>query len=249
MNGDGMDDIIVADISRNSISIILQSKTGPFQEIKVASDIIAPSHVQAFDFDKDGKLEILVSVLGMLFPNNDKIGSIVYLHNEGKLKFTKHVLIEKITRASDVRAGDVDGDGDNDLVVSEFGYDDGETRWMENLGDLKFKSHILQSLSGGINCEISDFDNDGDLDIALLVSQEWEEIYLLSMMGQEILSPNLSGAPPILILDPAVLTSWILIWMEIWTSCIQTEMPLIIFLQDQDPAWNSMVGKQGRTKF
>ena len=95
MNGDGLDDIVVADIASNSISIILQSKTGPFQEIKIASDVLAPSHVQAFDFDKDGKLDILVSCLGMLFPNNDKIGSIIYLHNDGDLKFTKHVLIPK----------------------------------------------------------------------------------------------------------------------------------------------------------
>jgi len=191
MNGDGLDDIVVADIASNSISIILQSKTGPFQEIKIASDVLAPSHVQAFDFDKDGKLDILVSCLGMLFPNNDKIGSIIYLHNDGDLKFTKHILIDHIARASDVRVGDMDGDGDNDLVVSEFGYDDGETRWMENLGNLKFKSHILQSLSGGINCEIADFNNDGNLDIALLVSQEWEEIYLFMNDGKGNFKPKL----------------------------------------------------------
>jgi hypothetical protein len=64
-----------------------------------------------------------------------------------------------------------------DLAVIQFGYDDGETRWIENLGNMKFRSHILQSLSGGINVEIIDIDKDGDLDIISLVSQEWEEIY------------------------------------------------------------------------
>ena len=191
MNADGLDDIIVADITNNCISIIFQNKTGAYQEIKIASDIPAPSHVQAFDFDKDGDLDVLVSCLGMLFPNNDKIGSVVYLENEGNDKFTKHVLIENIARASDVRGADMDGDGDNDLVVTEFGYDDGETRWMENIGDLKFKSHILQSLSGGINVEINDFDNDGDPDIALLVSQEWEEIYMFINDGKANFKPKL----------------------------------------------------------
>ena len=99
MNADGLDDIIVADITNNCISIIFQNKTGAYQEIKIASDIPAPSHVQAFDFDKDGDLDVLVSCLGMLFPNNDKIGSVVYLENEGNDKFTKHVLIENIARA------------------------------------------------------------------------------------------------------------------------------------------------------
>ena len=75
------------------------------------------------------------------------------------------------------RAGDLDGDGDMDLAVAQFGYDDGETRWIENLGDWTFKSHILQNLSGPVNIEILDIDEDGDLDMISLVSQEWEEIY------------------------------------------------------------------------
>ncbi len=63
-------------------------------------------------------------------------------------------------------------------MAGQFGYDDGEIRWMENLGgDWKFKSHILQSLSGTIHTPVADIDKDGDLDIIALVSQEWEEIY------------------------------------------------------------------------
>jgi hypothetical protein len=64
-----------------------------------------------------------------------------------------------------------------DLAVAQFGYDDGETRWIENLGNWKFRSHILQNQSGPINVEIVDIDKDGDPDIISLVSQEWEEIY------------------------------------------------------------------------
>ena len=45
------------------------------------------------------------------------------------------VLIDQIARVSDVRGGDFDGDGDLDLAVAQFGYDDGQTRWMENLGN------------------------------------------------------------------------------------------------------------------
>ena len=103
----------------------------------------------------------------------------VILENDGKDNFKKHVIVDKIARVSDVRAGDLDGDGDMDLAVGQFGYDDGETRWIENLGYWKFKSHNLQHLSGPVNVEILDIDKDGDLDIISLVSQEWEEIYAL----------------------------------------------------------------------
>jgi len=52
---------------------------------------------------------------------------------------------------------------------------------------LKFKSHILQNLSGPINVILDDIDKDGDLDIISLVSQEWEEIYCFINDGKEIL--------------------------------------------------------------
>jgi hypothetical protein len=99
--------------------------------------------------------------------------------------------VEKIARVSDVRAGDLDNDGDMDLAVAQFGYDDGETRWIENLGDWKFENHILQYLSGPINVELVDIDSDNDLDIISLVSQEWEEIYCFINSGDGDFQPKL----------------------------------------------------------
>ncbi len=196
MTGNGLLDVIIADAQKNSISVILQESLDEFREITVATDIIAPSHIQVIDFDGDGDPDILVSVLGMLFPNNDQIGSIVYLENIGNMSFKKHVLIENIARVSDVRAGDMNGNGRLDLVVAQFGYDDGETRWMENLGNLKFKSHILQSLSGPVNVDIHDFNDDGHLDFVVLVSQEWEEIYIFLNDGLGNFTPRLIWGSP-----------------------------------------------------
>ncbi len=191
LDKDGLLDLIVCDCRSNSVNWIRQYPKGVFTETTLASDLIAPAHAQIIDFDNDGDNDIMVAVLGMLFPNNDKIGSVVILENDGTNHFIKHVVADKIARVSDVRAGDLDGDGDMDLAVAEFGYDDGETRWMENLGNWKFKSHILQSLSGPINVEIVDIDNDNDLDIVSLVSQEWEEIYCFVNDGKGNFQPKL----------------------------------------------------------
>ena len=188
---DGFPDVIVCDTKQNFVSWIRQFPTGVCTETILANELIAPAHVQVVDFDKDGDQDILVAVLGMLFPSNDKIGSVVILENDGKCNFKKHVIVEKIARVSDVRAGDLDGDSDMDLAVAQFGYDDGETRWIENLGNWKFQSHILQNLSGPINVEIVDVDKDGDLDILSLVSQEWEEIYCFVNDGKGIFQPEL----------------------------------------------------------
>lgn len=191
LDNDDLLDVILCDDRGNSVSWIRQYPEGTFTEQILASEIFAPSHVQIIDFDGDGDKDLIIGVLGMLFPSNDKIGSVVILENDGNYNFQKHVIAEKIARVSDVRAGDLDSDGDMDLAVAQFGYDDGETRWIENLGNWTFQSHILQFLSGPINVELVDIDMDNDLDIISLVSQEWEEIYCYLNDGQGQFEPNL----------------------------------------------------------
>lgn len=191
LDDDKLLDVILCDCRGNFVSWIRQDPAGTFTESILARDLIAPAHIQVIDFDGDGDKDILVAVLGMLFPNNDKIGSVVILENNGKFSFTKHTVVEKIARVSDVRGGDLDNDGDIDLAVAQFGYDDGETRWIENLGNWKFQSHPLQYLSGPVNVEITDIDFDNDLDIISLVSQEWEEIYCFVNDGKGQFQSNL----------------------------------------------------------
>ncbi len=177
LDNDGLLDVIVCDALDNFVSWIRQYPENTYTETVLATELIAPAHVQVKDFDGDGDKDLLVAVLGLLYPSNDKIGSIVYLENDGNFNFKKTVIVDRIARVADVRAGDLDGDGDMDLAAAQFGYDDGETRWMENLGNGEFKTHMLQNLSGPINVEIVDIDADSDLDLIVLVSQEWEEIY------------------------------------------------------------------------
>ena len=191
LDDDKLLDVILCDDRGNFVSWIRQHPAGVYTEIILSQDIIAPSHVQIFDFDSDGDKDLIVGVLGMLFPNNDKIGSLVILENDGQYNYKKHLIVEKIARVSDVRAGDLDNDGDMDLAVAQFGYDDGETRWIENLGNWTFESHILQYLSGPVNVEITDIDFDNDLDIISLVSQEWEEIYCFINEGEGQFQPRL----------------------------------------------------------
>ena len=183
LDKDNLKDVILCDARANRIHWVRQSPLNVYTEIPLGKQIRVPVHVTANDIDGDNDLDLLIASMGMVFPNNDKIGSVVVLENDGNNNFSNRVLIKNIARVTDVRAGDLDNDGDIDLVVGQFGYDDGELRWMENLGDWNFKSKILLSLSGTINTPVADIDQDGDLDIIALVSQEWEEIYIFENDG------------------------------------------------------------------
>lgn len=184
LNQDGLKDVVACDAKLNRICWIRQDANGDFREIQVGDEVRGPAHVSPCDIDRDGDLDLLVAKMGMIFPNNDRIGAVVILENDGSEHFTNRTLVDHVARVTDVRCGDLDGDGDLDLAVGQFGYDDGEIRWMENKGNWVFDSHLLLKLSGTIHTPVADMDGDGDLDIVALVSQEWEEIYLFENDGK-----------------------------------------------------------------
>ncbi len=184
LNKDGLNDVVICDAKLNEIHWLRQNSDHSYTEIQIGNKVMGPAQVTPCDIDKDGDTDLLVASMGMIFPNNDKIGSVVVLENIGGNKFRNRVIVKNIARVTDVRYGDFDSDGDIDLVAGQFGYDDGEIRWLENLGDRNFKSHIILHLSGTINTLVKDIDKDGDLDIIALVSQEWEEIYVLENNGK-----------------------------------------------------------------
>jgi hypothetical protein len=176
LDGDGINDVLVCDAFRNVVTWIRQAPRGTYAEVIVAK-VTAPAHVEPVDFDRDGDVDLLVGALGWLFPNNNRIGSVLVLENDGHQQFTPRTIAERIARVADARAADLDRDGDLDVAVAGFGYDDGETSWLENKGNWTFEQHVLQRLSGGINALVTDLNADGALDIVTLISQEWEEIW------------------------------------------------------------------------
>lgn len=184
LDKDGLKDVVACDAKLNRVCWIRQTTPGRFIESQIGEEVRGPAHVSPCDIDLDGDHDLLIAKMGMIFPNNDRIGAVVVLENDGTQRFTNRVVVENVARVTDVRCGDLDGDGDVDLAVGQFGYDDGEIRWMENRGDWEFNTHELLKLSGTIHTPIEDMDGDGDLDIVALVSQEWEEIYVFENQGK-----------------------------------------------------------------
>lgn len=184
LDGDGLKDVVICDAKLNQITWIQQNPVGRYREREIGTRIRGPARATPYDIDGDEDLDLLVAEMGTIFPNNDKIGAVVVLENNGEQLFTNRVLVDQVARVTDIQPGDFDADGDIDLAVGQFGYDDGEIRWMENKGNWQFESHLLLSLSGTVHTPVADIDADGDLDIVALVSQEWEEIYVFENDGE-----------------------------------------------------------------
>lgn len=158
--------------------------SGVFAEEALAEDLPAPVHATVTDLDADGDRDVLVACMGLVPPNNDRIGSVIVLENDGRQNFAPRVLLEKVARVTDVQAGDFNADGRLDLAVAQFGYEEGEIRWMENMGGWNFRSHQLLDRAGAVNVCVADMNADSTPDIVAIVSQQWEELYLFSNDGR-----------------------------------------------------------------
>lgn len=73
------------------------------------------------------------------------------------------VVADSVDYPHAVYAGDIDGDGDKDVLY--LGWTDGEIGWLENRGDFSFDKHlIVTGFLGARYAELLDIDRDNDMD-------------------------------------------------------------------------------------
>lgn len=190
LDGDGNQDVIACDARLNRVLWLRQAPLGTWDEKVLGEDLVAPAHASVVDLDRDGDLDVIVSVLGNIYPDNGVIGSIVLLDNEGDGRFTRTLILDDVRRVADVQPGDFDSDGDLDLAVAVFGYAHGQILWLENRGKGRFYEHPLMSAPGPIHVPVADFDGDGDVDIAAGVSQYEEEVWGFENLGDGQFRPR-----------------------------------------------------------
>jgi len=177
LDRDGLQDVLLCDGELNKIGWIRQVRPGEYVEQSIGGSIAGPAHVEVADMNDDDHLDVLVASMGVIPPSNLRTGAVVVLINDGANHFTNRVLLQDVARVTYVAAADFNQDGLPDLIVGQFGYVQGEIRWMENRGNWEFSSHILSDLPGTIHAPAVDLDGDGNLDVVALISQDVEEVH------------------------------------------------------------------------
>ncbi len=139
-----------------------------------------PAHTTVVDLDRDGKEELLVADLGSFLPEDHGKGQVLWLRPDSTGDgFEQVKLLGGVGRVTDIETADFDRDGDQDLVVAEFGWrTTGQIHLLENLGLVdgipRFRARVVDDRHGCISVTPTDLNQDGYMDFVALISQEHE---------------------------------------------------------------------------
>ena len=188
LDQDGKMDVLAADMQYHLLAW-LHHEHGRGMETPLAGGgnvegFKAPCRTEAFDYDGDGDLDIVVAILGQLPPTDLMLGHVVLLINDGEQKFEPITLLKETARVADVRPADLDGDGDWDFAIAMFGMSEtGQVAWLEQVRLGEFQLNPLSERNGCSHIPIGDLNDDGLPDLVATVTQEFEELVAFINMG------------------------------------------------------------------
>lgn len=123
---------------------------------------------------------LYLTLIGRLLPSDELVGSVGWF-NPGTGRFETH--LQNLRRPTDALEADLNGDGQNDVIVCQFGNRLGRLSWFEKLGKGQFVEHLLLDRPGAVQAYVVDANTDGRPDVLVLTAQGREGIYLLKNEG------------------------------------------------------------------
>ena len=168
LDGDGQEELISSEFGFMQGGMSVWKKNGTSWTKKVLNPQTGATHVDVRDFNGDGRLDIVA-----LFAQGDE--RIMLYTNKGGLNFeeTRLLRFPSIYGTSSFDMGDVDGDGDLDIVCTAGDNADFSTILKPyhgvyvymNQGKMTFKQQEFYPQNGATKVMVADLDQDGDQDL------------------------------------------------------------------------------------
>lgn len=124
------------------------------------------------------------TLIGRVPPHDQRLGKLLLLDKTGDAFAKRAELLSNLPRPTDCAFGDLNGDGQEDLILSGFGNVLGELVWHAKQSDGSYTRHVIYDRPGAVRTEVFDFNRDGHLDLMVLMAQAKEAVYILINDGQ-----------------------------------------------------------------
>jgi hypothetical protein len=165
-DGDGAGDVVTVDLFQRRLSLLVGTASAELigaGEIEIGDGLTeSPGGFDLADMDGDGDPDVVLAVYAtgqvQVHPFRERIGN--------QLLFDAPVVISVGQQPIGIGAGDLDGDGFRDVVVTNSG--DGTVEVLLGDGELGFVSQGAVAVEGTpLALVVRDLDGDGNLDVAL----------------------------------------------------------------------------------
>lgn len=210
-NGDTREDLVVSGAKGQQTALFIQDSNGSFESFQPDITSLHRLHedtaLELLDVEGDGDLDLLVASGGNEFKTGEKLFPRLYKFNAGEFLPAVYPFDSIAPNASAIKAVDVDGDGDQDVLLTsdisqtsfgnsgkhylflndgEGNYEDQTEVWIPEINEIPSIKQI----------QWADWDNNGLVD--LIVGGYWSPIQIFLNDGNRLILQKNTGLEPYL---------------------------------------------------
>lgn len=130
-----------------------------------------------FIVDLDGDTDL--DIVGIAQTPDD----VAWYENDGSESFTKNTIDSNAPGVRDVQVGDIDNDGDIDILISQVDSTPDGVYWYDNDGSESFTKRTISTANNPIYIELADVNDDDELDVIASLYSDGDIIYYENQGG------------------------------------------------------------------